>query len=498
MTTNVIPNVITSAKDAKDYHQQWVSRLQFGYHPRLKEQFGEDLSEVFGPKSIRQSVSQLTDDEIRVKLKAIKSYSNDEFFVRKGRLVLDTFGTLSLVDLQIHKLRAFQQIIDPDTGKPVLYGLELDNYDSLEAFASGVPTLIDCLFVNVEDIQRPIDLFRQAQYYFGNYDSGSFTGAIGQIDTELDGIIINDGQQGTSLTTDHRLLTIGVNYGVREGLVESARQLLTTNIYKLPMTAFEIYRNQVIVAKGDVEEGKPIKQQDRAAYYLDKIVSDPKSRLKFKFEGSICQGGESDTVAQFLARFKQYCGNDYGKRKPFQEAIRTTLIAFPGKRVTQEAVWGLTELYSQLIEQKGAKAITDDLIHGIALVLSKQFKNSNDVWSRAKKSRNDHFPKKDDGTNDRYHGEMVRGCLIGSGIIEACKNMESYSRNNQSRGVKSLNLPEIYFENMKIVIPMPITQADGKAYERPSSTNIKAEPVMKQVRAEAEPLMEEVEEFLNA
>lgn len=485
-----ILNVITSASDAKAYHKLWVNQLKFGYHPRIQEEFGSDLSEIFGPKANRRSVNQLTEDEINSKLKSIQNFSNPDFFVRKGRLVLENFGVINLVDLQIHKLKAFKQIIDPQTGMPVLYGLELDNYDQVEAFASGVPCAIDCIYVNVGDVQRPVDLVRQAKYMFGNFDSGSFTGAIGQIDSDLDGIVINDGQQGTTLTTDHRLLTIGVNFGVREGVVESARQLLITNIYKNPMKAFEVYRNQVIVAKGDAEAKRPIKQEDRAAYYLDKIVSEPKSRLKFRFEDSECKGGESNTVAQFLKLFQMYCGNDHNRRKPFQEAIRTTLIAFPGKKVTSESVWGLTELYTQLIAQQGAKTITDDLVHGIALVLGKQFKNSNDVWTKAKNSRDAFYPKTDD-INEKYYGEKARGCIIASAIVESCKNMLSYERSMQSRGIKELELPTISLDGKSIFIPMPITKADGKSYTRPEATT-KDASVSKDVIAE------DIKEFLGA
>jgi hypothetical protein len=41
-----------------------------------------------------------------------------------------------LIELQILKLKALQKIQDPLTGKPVLYGLQLDDYDLGVAFAT--------------------------------------------------------------------------------------------------------------------------------------------------------------------------------------------------------------------------------------------------------------------------------------------------------------------------------------------------------------------------
>jgi len=454
--------VITNATEALKYHAQWTSNVQKGIHPKLAYEFGEDLSEIFGPKSMRRSVSLLSEEEIDSKVKAVKNFTDKNYYVEKGRLVLDEFGIINLVDLQIKKLKAFQQIIDPMTGQPVLYGLQFADYDLSVAFASGVLTSVDCIFLNVEDVQRPVDLERQLHYYLGNYDSGSYTGIVGRVDTELNGIIADDGQQGSTLTLDHGVLTLGVNFGVREGMAEDARLLLLSNVYKNPMKPYEIYRNQAIVAKDDaIKKGgeQYIHQADRASYYLDKIVSEPSSRITFKFEGTKVGAGECNTVAQFQKLFKKYCNNDYSKRKPFQTAIRTVKHAFPSKPITSEAVWGLTELYKQL----PAKMITDDLVHRIAQVLNKNFVNSNNVWRRTKDMRDMHFPK-DDVRNERFHGEDVRGALMASAIVNVCNAYVDYERNQQgAKTVKEFGFPEIVDSDKRVVsVPISHKTPEGK------------------------------------
>ena len=454
--------LITNAQEALEYHKKWTSTVQKGIHPKLAYEFGEDLSEVFGPKSMRRSVSLLSQEEIDSKIKAVKNFTNKNFYVEKGRLVIHEFGIINLVDLQILKLKAFQQIVDPMTEQPVLYGLQFADYDLSVAFASGVLTSVDCIFINVEDIQRPIDFERQMNYYLGNYDSGSYTGIVGRVDTELNGIIANDGQQGSTLTLDHGVLTLGVNFGVRESTAEDARLLLLSNVYKDPMKPFEIYRNQVIVAQDDaINKGgeQYIHQADRASYYLDKIISEQKSKITFKFEGTKIGAGECNTVAQFQKLFKKYCNNDFSKRKPFQTAIRTVKHAFSGKPITSEAVWGLTELYKQLPD----KMITDDLVHRMAQVLNKNFVNSNNVWRRTKDARDTNFPK-DDVRNERFHGEDVRGALMASAIVNICNAYVDYERSLQgAKTVKDFGFPEIVDSDKRVVsIPLAHKTSEGK------------------------------------
>lgn len=463
-------NVITSAFDALEYHKQWTSSIALGYHPRIIKEFGDtDLTEIFGPVGKRISVRQLSEEEIESKVDAVKGFTDPNYYMEKGRLNLSSFGIINLIELQILKLKALQKIQDPLTGKPVLYGLQLDDYDLAVAFATGVPTNADICYVNVADVQRPIDMVRQMEYYLGNFDSGSVTGIIGRVDTSQNGIIIDDGQQGSTLALDHRLLTLGVNFGVRQGVGEDARLLLLSNIYKNPMKPFEIYKNQVIVAKDTaINKGgeKYISASDRAAYYLDKICSDTKSEIRFKFEDSKIGAGECNTVAQFLKLFKIYCSSEYSKRFTFQSAIRVVKKAFPFKAITSEGVWGISELFSQM----DRKDVTEELIEEISAILSKQFVNSHDLWKNTRVARDDQYPN-DLDSNERYYGEVVKGPLMAAMIVDICRNYTAYQRSLPgAKTVKDLALPDIVDDNKRpVVISMPYKKPDGKDFDRNSN-----------------------------
>ena len=466
-------NVITSAADALAYHKQWTSSIVLGYHPRIVKEFGDaDLTEIFGPVGKRTSVRQLSEEEIESKVNAVKGFSDSNYHMEKGRLNLSSFGIINLIELQILKLKALQKIQDPLTGKPVLYGLQLDDYDLGVAFATGVPTNADICYVNVADVQRPIDMVRQMEYYLGNFDSGSVTGIIGRVDSSQDGIIIDDGQQGSTLALDHRLLTLGVNFGVRQGVGEDARLLLLSNIYKNPMKPFEIYKNQVIVAKDTaINKGgeKYIATSDRAAYYLDKICSDTKSHIRFKFEDSKIAAGECNTVAQFLKQFKTYCGSEYAHRFVFQSAIRVTKKAFPFKAITQECPW----MGSELFKQMPRKDVTEELIEELSEILGKQFVNSHDVWKCTSKARDAQYPKEDD-KNERYYGEVVKGPLMAAAVVDLCRNYTAYQRSLPgAKTVKDLALPDIVDANGRpVVISMPFSTPDGKEFNRNASTKV--------------------------
>jgi hypothetical protein len=463
-------NVITSAADALAYHKQWTSSIVLGYHPRIVKEFGDsDLTDIFGPVGKRVSVRQLSEDEILSKVNAVRGFSDSNFYMEKGRLNLSSLGIINLIELQILKLKALQKIEDPLTGKPVLYGLQLDDYDLSVAFATGVPTNADICYVNVADVQRPIDMVRQMEYYLGNFDSGSVTGIIGRVDSSQNGIIIDDGQQGSTLALDHRLLTLGVNFGVRQGVGEDARLLLLSNIYKNPMKPFEIYKNQVIVAKDTaINKGgeKYIATGDRAAYYLDKICSDTKSNIRFKFEDSKIAAGECNTVAQFLKLFKMYCQSEYSKRFTFQTAIRVVKKAFSFKAITSEGIWGLSELFDQM----DRKDVTEELIEEVSSILGKQFVNSHDIWKNARIARDDQFPDSDD-RNERYYGESVKGPLMAAVVVDLCRNYTAYQRSLPgAKTVKELTLPDIIDDaGRPVVLSMPYKKPDGKDFNRNST-----------------------------
>lgn len=239
------------------------------------------------------------------------------------------------------------------------------------------------------------------------------------------------------------------------------------------MKPFEIYKNQVIVAKETaISKGgeQHIATSDRAAYYLDKICSDNKSQIKFKFEETKIAQGECNTVKQFLKLFKNYCDNNYDKRFPFQTAIRATKMAWPHKPITSEAPWGLTELFGQMPR----KAVSDDFLHELSNILGKQFVNSNDLWKQTGKQRDAQYPKGDD-VNERYNSETVRGPLMAAAVVDLCHNYTAFQRTLPgAKTVKDFEFPEIVDgKGRPVVIKMPYKKPDGKYFHRDETSSTK-------------------------
>lgn len=459
--------VISSVEQAVEYQKAWVNAIQLepGYHQAVKDRFGDDLSEIFGPRDMRKKVKTLSNPERQAIYKAVK-HAKKVPGVERGRLVSNQSEIISLPALQIRVFDAFRKILNPLTGKPVLYGLQLDHGDIAEAFASGQPTDIGLMYI-LTDVQRPIDLNRQIRYMLGNFDPALFTGVIGRLDLERGGIIVDDGQQGTVLTTAHGFKTIGVNFSVRQGPAEDARLLLVSNTYKLPMTPFEIFRNQVIVAEDDaMRKGiGNIKPEDFAAYNLNRIVTEPGTEIQFKFEGTGISAGQCNTVKQILKLFKQYAESDYLKAFAFKQAIKTVKLAWPSKPITSEGIWALSELFTQFQSQK--IKVDDVMIHRIADILSKEFVSANTMWSNAKNIRDKNYPKSDDA-NNRYHGEGVKGPLMASMIVELIYNHLEMQRSQPGAPtVKQLQLPVIVDADGKtVVISKGATDPSGKEFIR--------------------------------
>ena len=461
--------IIKSVTQAIEYQQAWVNSVQLepGYHQQVKDRFGDDLFDIFGPRDQRRAVRELSLEEVDTILKAVRT-ARGVPGVEKGRLVSQKSEIVSLPALQIRVFEAFQKIINPDTGKPVLYGLQLDVGDVAYSFASGVPTEIGLLHI-LTDIQRPINLERQMEYMLGNFDPALFTGVVGRVDEELGGIIVDDGQQGTVLTTAHGFQTIGVNFSVRQGDAEDARLLLVTNTYKLPMTPFEIYRNQIIVAKDDAMNFgiDNIKQSDKAAYNLNRIVTEPGTEIEFKFEGTGISAGQCNTVKQILKLFKNYAKSEYKNSFAFKQAIKAVKIAWPAKPITSEGIWAFSELFTQMVKQFGKKSVDDVLVHRVANIVGREFVSANKLWDVAKKARDAQYPKSEDA-NERYHGEGVKGHVMASMIVDLVHNYNDVERHQQGKPtVKDMVLPNVRDkQGRSLLITKSATTPDAKQHTR--------------------------------
>jgi hypothetical protein len=492
------------------YHKNWTSNLEFGYHKDITNLFGEDLTEIFGPKAIRKSVRLLSSDEKESKINAIKKYTNTDLCVHSGRLIIDHLGVVSYVEMLKMVFTAYKNIIDPITNQPVFYGIQLDTFDHKEAFANGVLVPQDIVYFNVEDIQRPTSLVREAQIVFGNFDSACVYGMKARLDTALGGVISSDGLQGSTILGIQGVLTLPVGFTPREGLAADADILLTCGADALQMSEYDIYKARVTraieTAKSSKEEN--IKPEDLASYYLDKIVSQPKSKINFRPESSVIGQDQCNTVSQFQKLFKKYCKEEFKHRESFEKAIHTVRIAWPKKPITSEAVWALTELYSQMdSKQRNVK----DLEHTIAAILARKWKKGYDVWSETSDARKTQYPTKDKNGKtvlkwkDHYFnaGEDSKGYMMAAAIVDLCHNTTCYDRTQAGhKTVKDLDLPQVSNKDGQVFdINMPCITGDNKAFMRPNkkpletttASTIDTNPVTTtSVTADA------IQDFLNA
>jgi len=499
---------VKTFNDLVDYHNNWTANIELGYHKDITDLFGEDMTEIFGPKASRKSVRLLSTEEKESKINAIKKYTNVDLCVHSGRLIIDHLGVVSYVEMLKMVFTAYQSIIDPMTGKPVFYGIQLDRYDHKEAFANGVLIPQDLVYFNVQDIQRPTSLIREAHIVLGNFDSACVYGMKARLDTELGGVVSSDGLQGSTVLGIQGVLTLPAGFTPREGLGADADILLTCGADALQMSEYDIYKARVTraieTAKASKEEN--IKPEDLSSYYLDKIVSQPKSKIEFRPESSVIGQDQCNTVSQFQKLFRKYCKEQFKLRESFEKAIHTMRIAWPKKPITSEAVWALTELYTQMdSKQRNVK----DIEHTIANILARKWKKGYDVWSETSDARKEQYPTKDKHGKtlpwkDHYFnaGEDSKGYMMAAAIVELCHNTTCYDRTQAGhKTVKDLDLPVIKNTDGQIFdINMPCITADNKAFARPDKKSIITSKEIPTAIAETNIGISklEIEDFLNA
>jgi len=499
---------VKTFNDLVDYHNNWTANIELGYHKDITDLFGEDMTEIFGPKASRKSVRLLSTEEKESKINAIKKYTNVDLCVHSGRLIIDHLGVVSYVEMLKMVFTAYQNIIDPMTNKPVFYGIQLDSYDHKEAFANGVLIPQDLVYFNVEDIQRPTSLIREAHIVLGNFDSACVYGMKARLDTELGGVVSSDGLQGSTVLGIQGVLTLPAGFTPREGLGADADILLTCGADALQMSDYDIYKARVTraieTAKASKEEN--IKPEDLSSYFLDKIVSQPKSKIEFRPESSVIGQDQCNTVSQFQKLFKNYCKQQFKLRESFEKAIHTMRIAWPKKPITSEAVWALTELYTQMdSKQRNVK----DIEHTIANILARKWKKGYDVWKGTSDARKEQYPTNDKHGKtlpwkDHYFntGEDSKGYMMAAAIVELCHNTTCYDRTQAGhKTVKDLDLPVIKNTDGQIFdINMPCITADNKAFVRPDKKPLVTESIKEAVNTAPNVgiSVTDVQEYLNA
>ena len=121
----------------------------------------------------------LEPEDYQRKLQLIKRATLPKLNVSKGALNLESMGTVDFVTAFKMALDALNAINDPETGKPVLYGVQLQSYNLDEAVMNGLAVDQSLVAMNMK-AQRVIYLWRMFEIAM-NFDSSLVFGAKGTL-----------------------------------------------------------------------------------------------------------------------------------------------------------------------------------------------------------------------------------------------------------------------------------------------------------------------------
>jgi hypothetical protein len=412
----------------------WRECIEVGFPEEVSAPFGgDDLPFVFGPRTQRTPIQLLDANDYQRKLKAIKKYTNTDIHCVKGKLVLEPLGEVELITAINLVLQAFSEIIDSETNQPVLWGLQLRDFDKDEAVMTGVPTHIKYLRTNMK-AQRVIDLPRLFRLMCG-FDPSLIFGAKGRYSSEQECVFLNDGNHGTITCVLHGVLTPPVGFSAKESPWIDNNQFIACGLDVLPLTHYDLWKNQVNRAVSMKEHGHEIKPEDLAAYNLNRVLSNCGVKL---VPEAITNPGpkQCNQTANLQKHFSDHCQDEYENRRLLEAALKTVVYAWPGSAVDHAPVWGLIELY----RCQPAKAINDNLIISVSRVLAEKWGSAKQVWDEVNKQIQLQYPKKDKQTkrisawkDHRFTQTGNRGLMIGAAILTLLNNREEWIRSEPGK-----------------------------------------------------------------
>ena len=449
-------NLGTTAQQVID---TWRSSIEYGFPEEITDAFGEDLAFIFGPKESRIPVSQLPQEDYDRKMDIIKRAKIPALHVNKGKLILEHMGAVDFITAFTQVLRSFQKIIDPETGKNVLYGLQLGAFNLDEAVMSGIPVHVRFLKLNMK-AQREIALDRIFKLLC-NFDSSLVFGAKGRFSSVENKVYGNDGNHGTVALVFHGVLTPPVGFSLKELSYIDFNQFIACNGDVLPITDYDIHKNRVNRAKEMLQAGMPIKKEDEPSYFLDKVLTN--CDVTLVANAADPGPGESNLTSQFQKHFKTYCKNEYKNREVFEKALKIVRQAWPGGSVDHAPVWGLIEL----LNSQNSKARTDATMVAIAEILAEKWASSQRVWVEVNSQLKAQFPQKEKGKytawkDHRYTNTGNRGLMIAAAIKTLIENHEAWIRSQPGRK-KGFNLkldPVVSNGGQLFEMDMPYTSSE--------------------------------------
>jgi len=430
----------------------WRDSIKVGLPDEVTAPFGgADFPFVFGPNDgTRKSIRHLTEDEYEQKLKAIKKYNNPDLHCINGKIWIESLGTVDFITALTFVFQAFADIYEDVDGKsatvPILWGLKLtDLQEKLDDMVmGGVPVDISYLRTNTKDAQRDIDLSRIFSKMC-DFDPSLIFGAKGRYSEKENKVYLNDGNHGSIIAAVHGLRTIPVAFSPKDLAWQDSNQFLALGKDVLPLTDYDIYKNEVARARAMKESNLDPKKEDIPSYNLYTTLIKYGITLVPELKDNPGPK-QSKHTAHFQKHFKEYCkyvkdtkGAEWLDTRWFEAALKTVVFAWPGSEVDHAPVWGLIEFYRSQYPSRSKNPIPDSLITNVAHVLAKKWSSSKQVWPEVNKAIQKQYHKgsKSKGwtgwKDHRFTASGNRGLMIAAAILTVINNREDWIRKQPGR-----------------------------------------------------------------
>ena len=445
--------------------ETWKEKIKFGFADDIKSAYGEDLSVFFGPKETRTPIKLLEPEDYQRKLSKIKNFTNAKYNVSKGALNLESMGTVDFVTAFKMALNALNAIEDED-GKPVLYGVQLQEYNLEEAVMNGLAVDQSLVAMNMK-AQRVIYLWRMFEIAM-NFDSSLVFGAKGRFAADEERVFLNDGMQGSMALALHGVKTLIVGFSMKDMPYIDFNQFLACNGDVVPITVYDFVKVRNNRAVSMLQSGLDVKLEDQPAYNLSKVLNDV--NITLVPESATPGAGETKHTAHMQKHFKEFCKDSYSNRFAFQMALKCVRNAWHFSAIDHAPVWGLAEMFSQMPK----KNVTDDFLIKIGQVLQERWTSSSKVWGDILVAIRKQYPEKTksgkytEWKDHRYTSGANRGLMIAAAIKSLVDNRESYIQSLPGKQTGyNLNIPVIAKGGLDFTIDIThvYNDVDGKVAE---------------------------------
>jgi hypothetical protein len=470
----------------------WRDDDTLGLLPNIEKKWNPGLTKLFGPESEQVPVKSLSLQDIRRKLDIVKNYTNKEKHVHKGELILRDLD----VDVISHEnylnyvLDAFYDMVDPETGQNIFYGIKLDSHDIKKQFAGGLKVHQSLIAYNTSKVQRPLTLLSIAEKALGNYCSNNLHGQKSRLDKEARRVNSGDGQHGGILASMHQLLYLPISVSTVDGVREDANILITANGDALPLSEFQDYVARVTRSTEDAAflGRDKIMKSDQWAFNLAEILKKAGVKLIDEARKSDARAGQCSSPKQIFGLFEQYPKSKSLKSFTYNQlfaALKLQRSGWPSQPVTADLVWGGCSLFKRM-EAEGITSkvyLSSEWIDTVASYLSKEYTSAENCWGAIKKKNQEQHPignVKEGFTKWHNHpqtSESFYGDIIACGIIDIVRNTEAFeletSPGDKHKGKKPLELPSKIVVTVKgaeyeLDVTIPIKSFGNKAYVRPA------------------------------